>query len=139
MDEIDLSLKDSRLWFYRAYVHQVVNGDTVMATVDRGFNDFAYMKLRLNGVDAPSPDPRGGSDVDRQRERKLGLLAKQRLAQLIQGREVIVRSFKTAKQDRFLADIYLPGHISRTVNSILLEEKLAVRFGTPQHWREGYS
>lgn len=136
MSPVNFKLKDERLWFFRAFVNHVVNGDTILATVDKGFNDFTYMRLRLNGVDAPDPDPRVGSDEDRDRERRLGILAKERLASLIDQREVVVRVFPTSKIDRFLVDVFLPGSNS-TANKVLLDEQLAVPFGRFPHWRRG--
>lgn len=135
--QVNFSLKDTRLWFFRAFVNHVVNGDTILVTVDKGFNDFAYMRLRLNGVDAPDPDPRIGSDEERDHERRLGIRARERLAELIEGREVLMRAYRTTKLDRYLADVFLPDDSNSTANKLLLDEQLAVPFGRSPHRRPG--
>lgn len=134
---VNFSLKDARLWFFRAFVHEVVNGDTIMAMVDKGFHDFTYMRLRLNGVDAPSPDPRSGSHRERDHERRLGLKARARLIELVESREVLVQSHRTLKIDRYRVDLFLPETPETSVNSLLLAEGLAVKFGQSPPWRSG--
>jgi endonuclease YncB( thermonuclease family) len=134
---INFKLKDCRLWFFRAFVNHVVNGDTILATIDKGFNDFTIMRLRLNGVDAPDPEPRIGSDEEKEHERARGIKARDRLAELIAGREVLVRAYRTAKIDRFLVDVFLPGDSKSTANKVLLDERLATPFERFPHRRHG--
>lgn len=40
-------------WTYPAKIVRVVDGDTLIATLDRGMNDFSTLKLRLAGINTP--------------------------------------------------------------------------------------
>jgi len=131
----DFMVKDARLWFYRALVVRVVDGDTVIVVLDRGLQDFKVLKLRLAGVDAPELRPREGTLDQRTSERLLAEKAKSRLVALVHQREVIVRSHKTRKRDRWLADVFLPPDFAKTANQLLIDEKLAVRYGEQRPWR----
>ena len=113
----DFELTDPRLWFYRARIKRVVDGDTVIAVVDRGFTDFSVKKFRLAGVDAP---------LDRRSA------AQRRLSQLIEGKEVLVKAYRTAKLDRWLLEIFLPPSWTTTANDLLIAEGLANSFTKPR-------
>jgi endonuclease YncB( thermonuclease family) len=132
----NFKLKDPRLFYYRCLVLRVVDGDTVMLLRDKGSFDYDVIKVRLAGVDAPERRPRAGSNAQKDNERKLAEATASRLETLIGGREVVVRTEKTGKFDRWLAEIFLPGDASKTANQVLLDEGLAVQFGTPRPWRE---
>ena len=135
--QVNFKLKDARLWFFRAFVNHVVNGDTILATVDTGFNNYTFMRLRLNGVDAPDPEPRIGSDEEKASERAAGVQARDRLAELVGGREVVVRAHQTSKIDRFLVDVFLPNDPKSTANKLLLDERLVSPFGRSANRRHG--
>jgi len=130
------TLQDPRLWHYRALVLRIVDGDTAMLLRDNGLYQYDIIKVRLAGIDAPEKRPRAGSPQQRDHEKKLAEAAHKRLEDLIGGREVIIRTQKTGKFGRFLAEIYLPGSMDRTANQVLLEEKHAVVYGEPRPWRE---
>lgn len=119
MSPVDLSLKDNRLWYFRAFINQVVNGDTVVATVDKGFNTFALLTLRLSGVDADPGIFQDGRIVDK---------AKRRLADLVEGYEVLLLAHRTRKRDRWAVEIFLPSDRNCTVNKVLLDEGLVKPF-----------
>jgi len=131
----DLSLKDSRLWYYRAYVLRVIDGDTCVLYVDKGLQTFEAMKVRLAGVDAPELRPRVGTPEERAAEKVLAAKATQRLKALIEGREIIVRTEKTGKYGRYLGFLFLPDSDGETANQLLLDEGLAVPYGSPRPWR----
>lgn len=130
-------LQDSRLWHYRAYVIRVVDGDTAVLYVDKGMQTHEVMKVRLAGVDAPEMRPRKSTGPAEQvtAEKALAQKATNRLRDLIEGREVIIRTEKTGKFGRWLAQIYLPEADGLTANQLLLDEGLAVRYGEPRPWR----
>ena len=128
-------INDAKLWHYRAFVQRVIDGDTVVAAIDRGFRDYTVERLRLAGIDAPELSPRKGSSAQRKAERELGLKSKDRLAALIEGKEIIVKTHKTGKFGRWLATLLLPGEPLVDVNELLLDEGLAVRYGEPRPWR----
>lgn len=131
----EFSIEDDRLWHYRAYVIRVVDGDTVILYLDRGLQDYVILKVRLAGVDAPELRPREGSTSNRSIERALGERARARLAELIEFKQVIVRTQKTAKHGRWLATIFLPTDPRRSANQLLIDEGLAVPYGSRRPWR----
>ena len=62
---LDFKSSDDRLWFYRAKVLRIIDGDTVVVCIDKGMNAFAVEKVRLAGIDAPEMRPRVGSTEQR--------------------------------------------------------------------------
>jgi micrococcal nuclease len=129
------ALRDPRLWYYRAYVIRVVDGDTAILYTDKGTHEYSVMKVRLAGIDAPELRPREGSPEQRAAEKVLAAKATNRLKELIEGREIILRTEKTGKFGRWLGRLYLPDEPDVCANDLLLEEGLAVRYGDPRPWR----
>lgn len=122
------SLADTRLWHYRAYIVRVIDGDTVVALIDKGFENIKREKLRLAGVDAPEVRPKRGTEEERTAEKAAAKIATDRVRELIEGKQVVIRTYKTGKFGRWLADIYLPGEPGRTINELLLTEGLAKEY-----------
>jgi micrococcal nuclease len=124
------SLGDNRLWHYRAVIMRVIDGDTVVAAIDMGFQNIKMERLRLAGIDAPELRPRkaGRTEEDVQDEKARARVTTERVRELVEGRQVVIQTKKTGKFGRWLADIYLPDDPSRTVNQVLLEEGLAVEY-----------
>lgn len=87
-------------YIYRAKVVRVVDGDTYDVNVDLGFRITARKRLRLVDVDTPEI---GGL------EREFGLEVKQFVKDLIEGYVVTLETFKTGKNGRYLAEIYVGG------------------------------
>lgn len=108
------------MYTYRATILDVYDGDTVTALVDLGFRISFEIKIRLSGID--TPELRGA-------DRPQGLIARDRLRELILGREVIleIEKDKQEKFGRWLGTIYLnqPGE-NISVNEILIKEGLAI-------------
>ncbi len=86
------------LFTYRALIARVVDADTLLADIDCGFGIWTRQRLRLTGIDAP------------ERSKVAGLRAKERLARELAGSpQVVVRTRKPDKYDRYLAEVfYLP-------------------------------
>lgn len=106
-------------YVYNALVTNVVDGDTIDATVYLGFYVAASIRFRLVGINTPeinSPDPV---------VREAALNAKKRVQDLILNKSVTLRSFKTDKYGRWLADVYLD---SNSISNTLLHEGLAVAY-----------
>ena len=127
-------LNDPRLWFYRALVLRVIDGDTIVVLCDKGLNNYSVMKLRLAGIDAPELRPRAGSTESKEAEKLLGAKATARLEELVGGREVMIKTEKTGKFGRYLASVYPPAS-EKSANDVLLEEGLAVVYGEKRPWR----
>ncbi len=101
-----------------------VDGDTVKCD---GQNMRLIGKGIVNerGIDTPEI----GSHAKCENERKLALLAKQRLKSLIEGKKVRIEAKGIDSFDRPLVNLYLPD--GREVGQILLKE------GTAREWRPG--
>ena len=117
------NLPDCGLYTYAAKITRVVDGDTVDADVDLGFNVWRHNeRLRLDGVDTPE---RGEPGYDE---------ATEALSRRISGRSVYIctvpakRSTKeqTGKYGRYLATIWYEG---RNINQWLLDEGLGAPYG----------
>jgi len=109
--------KNCGLYEYKARIVNVVDGDTVDADIDLGFNTWRINeRLRLSGINAP--EPRGAQKVE-------GLQSKNELIKRILDREVTICTIKdrTGKYGRYLATIYL-GEIN--INEWLVENGFAV-------------
>lgn len=100
---------------YSAKVMNIVDGDTVDLSVDLGFKIYSHQRIRLANIDTPERGQAGYNE------------AKDRLIELILGKEVILRTFKMSKWGYFLGEIYLK-ESDTSINEILLEEKLGVPY-----------
>jgi len=98
------------MYEYKAKVTNVVDGDTVDAIVDLGFKVQTLQRLRLSRVDTP------------ERNQANYQTAKDFVKQLVEGKDVIMRSHKASKWGYFLADISIEG---RDVADMLLAAGLA--------------
>ena len=105
---------------YKAKIDRVVDGDTVYAFINVGFNISIYEKIRIAKIDTPEIY---GVKKDTQ-EYEDGMRAKDRLVELIEGKDVIVRTEldKKGKYGRYIAEIFVDGS---SVGDILLSEGLA--------------
>ena len=128
--------KDDRLWYYRAKVLRIVDGDTAEILLDRGMHEFAVLKVRLAGIDAPEKRPRVGTDAQKTEEKRLAALSSSRLEELVGGKEILIRTSKAGKFGRYLAYLYLPDDETKTANQVLLDEGHAVVYGEPRPWRD---
>ena len=118
-------------FLYSAKVDRVIDGDTIEATVDLGFNIFTKIRFRLNGIDTAEVT----STVPE--TRAIAFRAKARVAELILGKDVTIKSSKSDKYGRWLADVYID---SVHLNEQLLLENLAKEYtgvgATTQLWAE---
>jgi micrococcal nuclease len=108
------------MYTYKALVTSVYDGDTITVVADLGFHIKQTLKIRLAGINTPELQ---GDD------REKGLVSKQRLSELVLGKEIILKTYKD-KQEKFgrwLGDIYLPDSLI-SVNTILLNEGLADKY-----------
>ena len=67
-----------------------------------------------------APEIRGEEKTD-------GIKTKNRLAELVLGKEIVLKTYKDKqeKYGRWLGDIYLPTDMNRSINNLLIEEGLA--------------
>jgi len=102
---------------YRAMITKVVDGDTVHAEIDLGFDVTVSATLRLLGVNAPERNAVGGNEATEWLRSKV-LHTELRVLTIKDRRE---------KYGRYLAKLYLPGEDS-SVNEQLLAAGHAVEY-----------
>lgn len=118
--KVGASVKD--LYTYQAFVERVIDGDTLKVRFDLGFDTFTRQTLRLRGIDCPEVDTKEGQEA------KAFVQSYIKEAQMI-----IVRSSRSDKYDRYLADVYIPqgGEADPKsdlyLNNLLLDNNYAVR------------
>ena len=82
------------MYKYNAKVTRVVDGDTVDALVDLGFDTWKKVRIRMVGLNAPESRTR---DLE---EKKKGLAAKDRLKELLKVESFILQSNGVGKYGR---------------------------------------
>jgi len=118
--------KEAFLYCYLADVLEVIDGDTCKLRISLGCNVSIEEVVRLYGINAPelhAPDPAPG------------LAAKKALADLIEGKRLVVKTHKdeSEKYGRLLAEIFPLDQQDKSVNQVLLESGHAVSyFGGPR-------
>tara|TARA_B100001113_G_scaffold41614_1_gene29481 strand:- start:551 stop:895 length:345 start_codon:yes stop_codon:yes gene_type:complete len=109
------------MYIYSAKCLKVVDGDTIDARVDLGFDTFKKVRIRLVGINAPESRTR---DLE---EKERGLAAKARVKQLISENKnkFVLHSQGVGKFGRCLGEIYLG---DSKLNDILINEGHAVAY-----------
>lgn len=106
---------------YNAEIIRCVDGDTVDAWIDVGFDMRIKQRLRLHGID--TPETRTKDPI----EKKVGLMAKARVQELLEvGKTYPIWTVEKGKFGRYLARIYLDEARNQCVNDMLIEENLAL-------------
>ncbi len=105
---------DEQLFTYHAYILQVIDGDTVDAVIDLGFGFTTKQRLRLRGLDAPEIESAQGREAKAFLEKEIAKTSG----------PVLIKTVKSDKYDRYLADIWLG---QTFLNNLLLENGLAVQ------------
>lgn len=111
------------MYTYNAKVDRVVDGDTVDALVDLGFDTWKKTRIRLYGLDAWESRTR---DLE---EKQKGLAAKQFLIDKLEANsnEFILVSHGVGKYGRCLGEIFFnPG--SDCINDLLITEGHAKKY-----------
>jgi len=111
------------MYTYIANVIRVVDGDTVIVDIDLGFDMWVRnQSIRLEGIDTPEVRTK---DL---REKLAGNLAKQRVEELIGGKQIILKTVKdkTEKFGRMLGILLTNEGLN--INDLLILERLAVKY-----------
>lgn len=113
------------MYEYKCKLERVVDGNTIDAEIDLGFNVIVKQRVRLYGIEtAPIQTP--DSEV-----KERGLLARSRLVELL-PREFIVKTIlnKRGKFGRVLGYIYIEqaDGTRQCINDILVAEGTATRY-----------
>lgn len=129
-----MTLKSDIVYYYKAKVNRVVDGDTLDLSIDLGFALALNVKARLQGVNAPEISrPKDEDELQR------GLATKARVEKWIAENSkdgyIVVKShdgkqLRQEKYGRWLIEAYsFDFHEGeKPLNDILLEENLAVAF-----------
>ena len=90
------------MYNYKIFLTKVVDGDTIDAEIDLGFDIKVKKRIRFAGINAPESRTR---DLE---EKARGLAAKDRVKQLLEGCENIqLKSHGVGKFGRCLGEIML--------------------------------
>ena len=109
------------MYIYSAKCLKVVDGDTIDARVDLGFDTFKKIRIRLVGINAPESRTR---DLE---EKERGLAAKARVKQLMSESKnhFVLHSQGVGKFGICLGEIFLG---ESKLNDILINEGHAVPY-----------
>lgn len=91
------------MYYYNAVLVRVVDGDTIDAIIDLGFDVQVKKRIRLAGINAPESRTRNKV------EKKLGLAAKERLIDILDGAANVfeIESKELGKYGRVIGKIYI--------------------------------
>ena len=116
------------MYTYNAKLEKVVDGDTIDAIVDLGFDTWKRIRIRLNGINAPESRTR---DLE---EKAKGLAAKARLKEILKlnKNQFMLVSHGVGKYGRCLGEIYLTLELNQvlgdSINAQLISEGHAVEY-----------
>lgn len=113
------------MYTYTAKVHKIVDGDSVWLVVDVGYRMTYKDNFRLIRIN--TPEVRAKDPV----EKAAAYAAKARLGELIPvDSDVLIRTAKSGKYGRWLAEIYVDDGYGELVNinDVMVEEGHAVPF-----------
>jgi len=106
------------MYEYSAKLIRIIDGDTLDAEIDLGFEVFVKKRVRLFGINAPETRTR---DLEEKRD---GLVTKRRLESLLGASEgkFILKSHGLGKYGRCLGEIFID---NVNINKLLIKEGLA--------------
>jgi micrococcal nuclease len=112
------------MYTYNATVTKVVDGDTIDALVDLGFDTWKQVRIRLNGINSPESRTR---DLE---EKARGLAAKARLKEILKENKnkFILVSHGVGKYGRCLGEIFIAQGDTFSINDQLITEGHAVEY-----------
>ena len=94
------------MYEYRAKVTRIIDGDTIDVDVDLGFDVWLKNRVRMYGMDNPSPRTRD------KEEKYRGLLSKEYPKEALKGPKKYLKTKKgeeTGKFGRILAEVWVDG------------------------------
>ena len=110
-------------YIYKAKLERVVDGDTVDALIDLGFDTWVKKRIRYKGIDTWESRTK---DLD---EKKLGLAAKDRNKELLESVSskpgyFRLRSHGVGKYGRVLGELFIKDNegIEYNINQTLIDE-----------------
>jgi len=112
------------MYQYKCKLLKVIDGDTIDAEIDLGFDISVKKRIRLFGINTPEVRTRD------KEEKAKGLLAKARLIEILNENDnnFILFSTSIGKYGRSLGIIYIDDNHELSVNNQLIKENLAVEY-----------
>ncbi len=112
------------MYEYNARLERVVDGDTIDALVDLGFDTWKKVRVRFLGINAPESRTR---DLE---EKKLGLAAKDRVKEILEenGNKFILKSHGVGKYGRCLGEIFVETLGETSLQKTLINEGHGVEY-----------
>ena len=117
------------MYTYKIKLDRVIDGDTIDAHIDLGFDVSVKKRIRFMGINTPESRTR---DLE---EKARGLAAKDRVKQLLEGADVIqLESHGVGKYGRCLGELSIDvvdgkqGLTLQSVNQLLIKEGHAVEY-----------
>ena len=107
------------MYTYKAKCTRVVDGDTIDASIDLGFDITINKRIRLAGINAPESRTR---DLE---EKQRGVASKDRLIDLLKDGEFTLESKEVGKYGRVLGVLLID---DLNINNTLVEEGYAVEY-----------
>lgn len=111
-------------YIYKINVTRVVDGDTIDATIDLGFDITINKRIRLHGIDAPETRTRD------KKEKIKGLAAKKRLEQIVEQQDGVLylKSMDRGKYGRCVGVLFEVNFDDESVNDLLVSEGHATTY-----------
>ena len=116
-------------YIYRAKLDRVVDGDTIDALIDVGFDIWVKKRIRYKGIDTWESRTK---DLD---EKKLGIAAKERNKELLESVSskpgyFRIKSHGVGKYGRVLGEIFIKDNegIEYNINQTLIDEGHAYEY-----------
>ncbi len=112
------------MYTYKAKLDRVVDGDTVDALVDLGFDTWKKVRIRFYGIDAYESRTR---DLE---EKEKGLAAKQRVIDVLNenNNEFTLKSHGVGKYGRCLGEIFVETLGETSLQKTLINEGHGVEY-----------
>jgi len=112
------------MYTYNAKLDRVVDGDTVDALVDLGFDTWKKVRIRFYGIDAYESRTR---DLE---EKEKGLAAKQRVIDILNenNNEFTLKSHGVGKYGRCLGEIFVNTLGETSLQKTLINEGHGVEY-----------
>lgn len=112
------------MYTYNAKIERVVDGDTIDALIDLGFDTWKKVRIRFYGIDTYESRTR---DLE---EKKKGLLAKQRVVDILNenNNEFNLKSHGVDKYGRCLGEIFVTSLGETSLQRTLISEGHGVEY-----------
>ena len=107
------------MYTYKEKLDRVVDGDTIDANIDLGFDITIHKRIRLAGIDTPESRTR---DLE---EKARGLASKDKLVELLGNGDFVLESKEVGKYGRVLGTLHKD---DLNINNTLVEEGFAVEY-----------